>query len=45
LSQLTFAAADTSGINDVGRYYDIKLLSALDTTTTLIYGTFSLAPS
>jgi hypothetical protein len=44
LSQLTFAAADTSGINDVARYYDIKLLSALNTTTTLIYGSFQLAP-
>jgi hypothetical protein len=45
LSQLVFAAADTSGLDDLNHYYSIKLYSALGTTTTLLYGTFNLIPS
>lgn len=45
LSQIVFNATDTSGFDDLNHYYDIKLLSALGTTTTLMYGLFNLLPS
>lgn len=45
LSQLTFAAAATSGLDDLNHFYTIRLYSALGTTTTLIDGLFSLQPS
>lgn len=45
ISQLFFSGSITSGLNDSPRFYDIKLTSSLGLVTTLVYGTFQLAPS
>ena len=48
VSQIAFAAADTSGFNDVASYYDIKLYApgptGYVTTTTLQYGQVQFYP-
>lgn len=45
LSQLTFAAADTAGFDDLNHFFNIKLISSGSiTTTTLMYGNFQALP-
>lgn len=46
LSQLTFAAADTAGFDDLNHFFNIKLigLGSGSTTTTLMYGNFQVLP-
>ncbi len=45
LSQLSFVSADTANINDQKHFFDIKLLSAVNRTSTLMDGWFYVKPS
>ena len=44
ISQITFDPADTDGLGKQKYYFDIKLLSSLNTVTTLVYGNLLILP-
>lgn len=45
LSQISFVSNDTANINDLPKYFDVKLINSLTGITTLVTGPLYIVPS